>query len=181
MRPRDTAQAPDRAQRAVQGVHRRAGSRLHCRADVHRGGMGDRQRRAGRAGEEYYLDDQIVTTSTLTVMRPDVEKAFPTKVGAGTPHGFTTVVDAGSRAGYHPIRVEALDAKGALTQFATRTVKVALRSRRPRAPTTTTGGGAGGARPAQGAARRAPRHRHAQEAGGLRLQAADQTAPMTTR
>lgn len=71
-----------------------------------------------------YLDDQLVTTVPLSVMRPDVEAAFPQKVGAGTPHGFTTMVDAGSRAGYCTIRVEALDAKGGLTQVATANIKI---------------------------------------------------------
>ena len=71
-----------------------------------------------------YLDDQLVTTVPLTVMRPDVEAAFPQKVVTGTPHGFSTVVDAGSRAGYCTIRVEALDAKGGLTQVATANVKI---------------------------------------------------------
>lgn len=71
-----------------------------------------------------YLDDELVTTVPLAVMRPDVEAAFPQQVGAGTPHGFSTVVDAGSRAGYCTIRVEALDAKGGLTQVATANIKI---------------------------------------------------------
>lgn len=71
-----------------------------------------------------YLDDELVTDVTLTVMRPDVEKQFPPRVGAGTPHGFTTMVDAGSRAGYCTIRVEALDGLGALTQFATTNIRI---------------------------------------------------------
>jgi len=71
-----------------------------------------------------YLDDELVTTVTLTVMRPDVEKQFPPRVGARTPHGFTTMVDAGSRAGYCTIRFEALDGRGALTQFATTNIRI---------------------------------------------------------
>ncbi len=71
-----------------------------------------------------YLDDQLVATVPLTIMRPDVEEQLHPKVGAGTPHGFSWVVDAGSRAGYCTIRVEALDAKGGLTQFATANIKI---------------------------------------------------------
>jgi hypothetical protein len=71
-----------------------------------------------------FLDDELVARLTLTVMRPDVEKQFPPRVGVGTPHGFTTLVDAGSRKGYCTIRLQALDGRGALTQFATNTVKI---------------------------------------------------------
>lgn len=71
-----------------------------------------------------YLDDQLVATVPLTVMRPDVEAAFHLKLGAGTPHGFSWVVDAGSRAGYCTVRLEVLDAKGGLTQVATTNVKI---------------------------------------------------------
>ena len=71
-----------------------------------------------------YLDDQLVATLPLTVMRPDVEKAFDVRFGGGTPHGFTALIDAGSRKGYCTIRFEALDGRGALTQFATTTVKI---------------------------------------------------------
>jgi hypothetical protein len=71
-----------------------------------------------------YLDDQLVATVPVTFMRPDVDRRFSPKVGAGTPHGFGTVIDAGSRAGYCTIRAEALDGRGALTQFATTNVKI---------------------------------------------------------
>jgi Big-like domain-containing protein len=71
-----------------------------------------------------YLDDQLVATAPLTVMRPDVDRAFSPKTGAGTPHGFSLVIDAGSRAGYCTIRAEAIDGRGALTQFATTNVKI---------------------------------------------------------
>ena len=37
---------------------------------------------------------------------------------------IATVVDAGSRAGYCTIRIEALDAKGGLTQVATANIKI---------------------------------------------------------
>lgn len=71
-----------------------------------------------------FLDDELVASLALTVLRPDVEKQFPPRVGVGTPHGFSTLVDAGSRKGYCTIRFEALDGHGALTQFATTTVKI---------------------------------------------------------
>lgn len=71
-----------------------------------------------------YLDDQLVATVPLTVLRPDVEKAYWVKVGAGTPHGFSAVIDAGSRAGFTSVRVEAIDAKGGLTHVASTSVKI---------------------------------------------------------
>jgi hypothetical protein len=71
-----------------------------------------------------YLDDDLVATVPLTIMRPDAEQAFPMTMGAGTPHGFVTLIDAGSRVGFCTIRAEALDARGALTQFATTNVKI---------------------------------------------------------
>jgi hypothetical protein len=71
-----------------------------------------------------YLDDELVATVPLTVMRPDVEKVHPPRVGAGTPHGFSAVIDAGSRAGFTVVRLEVLDAKGGLTHVAHTSVKI---------------------------------------------------------
>ncbi len=71
-----------------------------------------------------YLDDQLVATVPLTVPRPDVEKAYAPKVGAGAPHGFSAVIDAGSRTGFTTVRIEALDAKGGLTYVAHSTVRI---------------------------------------------------------
>jgi len=71
-----------------------------------------------------YLDDQLVATVPLTIQRPDVERAYRPKVGAGAPHGFSAVIDAGSRAGFTSVRVEALDAKGGLTHVANTSVKI---------------------------------------------------------
>lgn len=71
-----------------------------------------------------YLDDQLVATVPLTVLRPDVEKVHRVTVGAGTPHGFSAVIDAGSRAGFTTVRIEALDAKGGLTHVANTSVKI---------------------------------------------------------
>jgi hypothetical protein len=71
-----------------------------------------------------YLDDQLVATVPLTVLRPDVDKKYSPKIGAGTPHGFSAVIDAGSRAGFTTVRIEALDAKGGLTHVAHTSVKI---------------------------------------------------------
>ena len=71
-----------------------------------------------------YLDDELKADVALTVMRPDVEERFNVRFGRGRPHGFNAMIDAGSRKGYCTIRFEALDGRGALTQFATTTVKI---------------------------------------------------------
>ena len=71
-----------------------------------------------------YLDDELVTTVEVGVMRPDVEKAFPDRAQPGKPHGYMAVVDAGTRAGYCTIRTEAIDGRGGMTQFATTSVKI---------------------------------------------------------
>lgn len=71
-----------------------------------------------------YLDDELKAEVTLTVLRPDVEERFNVRFGRGRPHGFNAIIDAGSRKGYCTIRFEALDGRGALTQFAATTVKI---------------------------------------------------------
>ena len=71
-----------------------------------------------------YLDDELVATVPLTVLRPDVEQLYNVTIGAGTPHGFGAVIDAGSRAGFTSVRIEALDAKGGLTHLANTSVKI---------------------------------------------------------
>jgi hypothetical protein len=71
-----------------------------------------------------YIDDELITTAPLTIMRPDVEAAYAAKTVTGTPHGFTVVIDAGTRAGFHTIRLEALDGRGALTQVATTNFRI---------------------------------------------------------
>ena len=70
-----------------------------------------------------YLDDQVVATVTLTVMRPDVEKNYP-KAAPGVAHGFQALVDAGSRAGYYTVGVDILDGKGAITRLPSVSVKI---------------------------------------------------------
>ena len=72
-----------------------------------------------------YLDDQMVANVPLAVMRPDVELQFKVASGtAGQPHGFSVAIDSGARKGYCTIRFEALDGRGALTQFATVQVRI---------------------------------------------------------
>ena len=41
-----------------------------------------------------YIDDAIVATAPITVMRPDVDQAFAARTQVGTPHGFSVVVVA---------------------------------------------------------------------------------------
>lgn len=71
-----------------------------------------------------YLDDAIVATAPITIPRPDVDAAYAARTQIGTPHGFSVVVDAGTRAGFHTIRIEALDKRGALTQIATANIRI---------------------------------------------------------
>lgn len=71
-----------------------------------------------------YLDDQMVASVPLTVMRPDVEQRKNVTFGAGRPHGFSVAIDAGTRKGYCTIRFEALDGLGALTEFARVQVRI---------------------------------------------------------
>jgi hypothetical protein len=71
-----------------------------------------------------FLDDELIANAPLTVMRPDVEQAYKISFGVGRPHGFTFAVDAGTRKGYCTIRLEALDGRGAITQFATMNVRI---------------------------------------------------------
>jgi hypothetical protein len=71
-----------------------------------------------------YLDDQMGANVPLSVMRPDVAKDFKVSFGAGRPHGFSVAIDSGARKGYCTMRFEALDGRGALTQFATVQVRI---------------------------------------------------------
>jgi Bacterial Ig domain len=73
-----------------------------------------------------YLDDQLVATVPVTAPRPDVDRALSLKpaTGAGMPHGFTVVVDAGSRSGYCTVRVEAIDGRGGLTHLTSANIRI---------------------------------------------------------
>lgn len=71
-----------------------------------------------------FLDDQMVANIPLAVMRPDVEQAYKMQFSIGRPHGFSVAIDSGARRGYCTMRFEALDGRGALTQFATVQVRI---------------------------------------------------------
>jgi hypothetical protein len=71
-----------------------------------------------------YLDDELVATVGVEIMRPDVDQAFPNRAQQGKPHGYLAIIDAGTRAGYCTIRTEAIDGRGGMTQFATTSVKI---------------------------------------------------------
>jgi hypothetical protein len=71
-----------------------------------------------------YLDDRLVATVPITIGRPDIHKVFPQVASTGPIHGFGTTVDAGSRAGYCTIRLEAIDEHGAATYVASVNVKI---------------------------------------------------------
>lgn len=81
----------------------------------------------GREGVErvrIYLDDELVATTPITVPRPDIDREYPRYASTGPNHGFGTTVDAGSRAGYRTIRVEAVDKRGSAVHVASANVKI---------------------------------------------------------
>jgi hypothetical protein len=71
---------------------------------------------AGVKAVRVYLDDKIIGTLTLTVPRPDVEKAFAALAPAGVPHGFSGWVEAGDAIGYAKLSIEVIDRNDALTR-----------------------------------------------------------------
>ena len=71
---------------------------------------------SGVAELRLYLDDKLVATPSLTVVRPDVDRAYPTALRE--PHGFSTVVNAGDKTDRCLIRAEVLDKRGALSRVA---------------------------------------------------------------
>jgi hypothetical protein len=71
-----------------------------------------------------YLDDELIASVPLTVLRPDIVSTYPTRARAGLPHGFSVLVDAGIQSGYRRVRLEAIDGRGAATQIATANVKI---------------------------------------------------------
>jgi hypothetical protein len=71
-----------------------------------------------------YIDDEIVGTATIMIPRPDVDREYPHLAGSGPNHGFTTTVDAGSRSGYHTVRIEAIDRTGARAHVASQNVNI---------------------------------------------------------
>ena len=82
---------------------------------------------AGREGIErvrIYLDDDLVATVQTTIPRPDIDKEYPRYASTGPNHGYGTTIDAGSRAGFRTIRIEAVDKRGAATYVASASVKI---------------------------------------------------------
>lgn len=71
-----------------------------------------------------YLDDELMATAPITAPRPDIEKAYPRYAGTGPNHGYGATIDAGSRAGYRVIRIEAIDRRGAAAYVASANVKI---------------------------------------------------------
>ena len=71
---------------------------------------------AGVKAVRVYLDDKIIGTLTLTVPRPDVEKAFSALAPAGVPHGFSGWVEAGDAIGYAKLSIEVIDRNDALSR-----------------------------------------------------------------
>ena len=70
-----------------------------------------------------YADDQIIEHIPLNIPRPDVEKEFPQFTRPGALHGWQATIDFGDHVGYTHISAEALDGRGALTRFASFSVK----------------------------------------------------------
>jgi hypothetical protein len=79
---------------------------------------------SGIAWVRIYADDRIIERIPLTVPRPDVEREFPQFTKPGALHGWQATIDFGEQVGYCVIRAEALDGRGALTRFASVTVKI---------------------------------------------------------
>jgi hypothetical protein len=79
---------------------------------------------SGVTGVRIYFDDELMVTAPIVTPRPDVESMYPAYKTPGAIHGFETVIDAGSHAGYTVIRAVAIDGKGAQTQIYNITVKI---------------------------------------------------------
>ena len=79
---------------------------------------------SGIAWIRLYADDQIIEHIPLAIPRPDVEAEFPQFTKPGALHGWQATIDFGEQVGYCVIRAEALDGRGALTRFASVTVKI---------------------------------------------------------
>lgn len=82
---------------------------------------------AGREGVDkvrIYLDDELMATVAITAPRPDIDQAYPRYAGTGPNHGYGATIDAGSRAGYRVIRIEAIDRRGAAAYVASANVKI---------------------------------------------------------
>jgi hypothetical protein len=71
-----------------------------------------------------YFDDELMATVSLVTPRPDVNQTYPKYAKPDAIHGFESLIDAGAHAGYTTIRAEAIDGKGALTQFYSVNVRI---------------------------------------------------------
>ena len=80
--------------------------------------------RYGIARVRVYLDDELVEAATMTGERPDLDAAYPQYAGTGPRHGFGVLVDAGTRAGYRTLRLEAVDRRGSAMYVANANVKI---------------------------------------------------------
>jgi hypothetical protein len=81
----------------------------------------------GREGVErvrVYLDDELMATIPVTIPRPDIDREHPRYASTGPNHGFGATIDAGSRAGFRTIRIEAVDKRGAAAHVAAANVKI---------------------------------------------------------
>jgi hypothetical protein len=79
---------------------------------------------SGVAWIRVYADERIIEHIPLNIARPDVEKEFPQFTKPGALHGWQTTIDFGDHVGDAQISAEALDGRGALTRFATISLKV---------------------------------------------------------
>lgn len=82
---------------------------------------------AGREGVDrvrIYLDDELMETVPVTGARPDVDREYPQYASTGPLHGFGVLVDAGARAGYRALRLEAIDKRGIATYVANVNVRI---------------------------------------------------------
>lgn len=80
--------------------------------------------REGVAQVRIYLDADLMLTVPLTAPRPDIDRAYPRYAATGPLHGFGATIDAGSRAGYRTLRIEAIDRRGATAHVASASVKI---------------------------------------------------------
>jgi hypothetical protein len=78
----------------------------------------------GIARVRVYLDDELMETALMTAARPDLEAAYPQYAGTGPLHGFGVLIDAGTRAGYRTLRLEAVDRRGSATYVASANLKI---------------------------------------------------------
>jgi len=79
---------------------------------------------SGVTGVRIYFDDELMLTAPIVTPRPDIDAHYPQFKNQGPIHGFESMIDAGSHAGYTVIRAVAIDGKGAQSQIYTVTVKI---------------------------------------------------------